>query len=122
MHDLPTKVCVTCGRRFAWRKNWESDWESVRYCSGRCRSEKPNDVDRALEAAILELLAQRAGGATLCPSEAARHVAPDDWRPLMERTRRAARRLVHADKVAILQKGRVVDPDTAKGPIRIRRA
>ena len=34
----------------------------------------------------------------------------------------AARRLVDAGTVEITQKGRVVDPSAAKGPIRIRRA
>ncbi|MFN4940587.1 MAG: DUF2256 domain-containing protein, partial [Bacteroidota bacterium] len=22
---------------FVWRKKWERDWESVKYCSDRCR-------------------------------------------------------------------------------------
>ncbi|MEJ2310384.1 MAG: DUF2256 domain-containing protein [Gammaproteobacteria bacterium] len=34
---LPTKSCATCGRSFAWRKRWRSNWEQVRYCSERCR-------------------------------------------------------------------------------------
>ena len=46
-----------------------------------------------LERAILELLAQRDAGATICPSEAARAVAPDDWRPLMQPARDAASNL-----------------------------
>lgn len=40
----------------------------------------------------------------------------------MEPTRQAARRLVAAGEVEITQQGRVVDPSTAKGPIRIRKA
>lgn len=43
------------------------------------------------------------------------------WRELMEPARRAARRLVAGGQVQILQRGAVVDPSTAKGPIRIRR-
>ena len=43
------------------------------------------------------------------------------WRELMEPARSAARRLVAADQVVITQRGVVVDPSTAKGPIRIRR-
>jgi hypothetical protein len=78
-------------------------------------------VDRALEAAIDTLLAGRAGDATICPSEAARHVDPDGWRELMEPARRAARRMVAAGTLEILQSGRVVDPSHAKGPIRLRR-
>lgn len=44
-----------------------------------------------------------------------------EWRDLMEPARRAARRLVVAGEVEIVQQGRVVDPSTAKGPIRVRR-
>lgn len=78
-------------------------------------------VDAALEAAIVSLLDQRPRAATICPSEAARAVDPDGWRDLMEPARAAARRLVAAGRVEITQGGRVVDPSTAKGPIRIRR-
>ncbi len=38
--DLPTKVCATCGKPFAWRKKWERDWAQVKYCSDRCRMRK----------------------------------------------------------------------------------
>jgi hypothetical protein len=117
----PDKVCASCGRAFAWRKAWAARWDEVRYCSAGCRRHRPGRLDRQLEGAIVELLAQRRAGATICPSEAARRVRPDEWRPLMERTRRAARRLVAAGAVQITQKGRVVDPSTARGPIRIRR-
>ena len=79
-------------------------------------------VDRRLEDKIQELLAARAATSTICPSDAARAVDPDGWRDLMEPARRAARRLVAAGSVEITQGGRVVDPSTARGPIRIRRA
>ncbi|MEO9199523.1 MAG: DUF3253 domain-containing protein, partial [Antricoccus sp.] len=77
-----------------------------------------NATDQALEEAIRDLLSQRAQAATICPSEAARAVGSDDvaWRDLMEPARRAARRLVDAGEVVIVQGGRVVDPSTAKGP------
>ena len=78
-------------------------------------------MDRQLEVTILQLLGKRAATATICPSDAARAVSPDDWRDLMEPARRAARRLVAAGEVDITQGGQVVDPSTAKGPIRIRR-
>ncbi|ABQ39069.1 MULTISPECIES: DUF2256 domain-containing protein [Bradyrhizobium] len=38
--DLPTKICATCGRPFAWRRKWARDWDEVKYCSDRCRSER----------------------------------------------------------------------------------
>lgn len=77
------------------------------------------DEDKAAEEAILSLLEARGQGKTICPSEAAREVWPQSWRDQMERTREAARRLVSREEVEITQKGRVVDPSTAKGPIRI---
>nr|WP_284392506.1 DUF2256 domain-containing protein [Algimonas ampicilliniresistens] len=39
---LPSKDCVTCGRPFSWRKKWERSWDEVKYCSARCRKDKPN--------------------------------------------------------------------------------
>ena len=77
-----------------------------------------------IERTIAALLARRAPGATICPSEAARRVGGDDedaWRPLMEPARQAARWLVAAGEVEVTQGGEVVDPATARGPVRIRR-
>jgi hypothetical protein len=115
----PDKTCAVCGRRIEWRKKWERDWDSVRYCSKACRTRKLGALDEALERAIVQLLDGRSG--SICPSDAARAVDPDGWRDLMEDTRMAARRLVAAGRVEITQHRRVVDPSTAKGPIRIRR-
>jgi hypothetical protein len=114
------KPCLTCGRTITWRKKWEKCWDEVKYCSTRCRKHKPGPLDLQLEEAILQLLSKRSGNATICPSEAARAVFPDDeWRDKMEQIRQAARRLVVSGEIEILQKGRVVDPSTAKGPIRL---
>lgn len=93
----------------------------MKFCSDACRRRKPGDADRSLEEVIVELLSKRAAGATICPSEAARAVFPDVWRERMEDARRAARRLVAAGLIEITQGGRVVDPSTAKGPVRLRR-
>ncbi|MDP3491871.1 MAG: DUF2256 domain-containing protein [Hyphomonadaceae bacterium] len=35
--NLPKKLCAVCGKPFTWRKKWARDWESVKYCSERCR-------------------------------------------------------------------------------------
>lgn len=118
---LPTKPCVACGRDIRWRKKWERDWEQVKYCSDACRRRGVNDRDTQLERAILDLLAARAAGATICPSEAARVVAPTGWESLMDDVRLAANRLAAAGAIDITQRGTVVDPSTAKGPIRLRR-
>ncbi|WP_083276190.1 DUF2256 and DUF3253 domain-containing protein [Pseudonocardia sp. HH130630-07] len=118
---MPEKSCAVCGRRIEWRRKWAADWDQVRYCSARCRGRGVRPVDRDLERAVTDLLDQRRTGATICPSEAARRVDPEGWRDLMEPARMAARRLVDAGRVEIVQQGSVVDPSTAKGPIRIRR-
>jgi hypothetical protein len=114
------KTCARCGRRFDWRADCSRNWEALRYCSDRCRRQRLTDSDRALESQILVLLTGKPQGATICPSEAARLVRPEDWREWQEPSRQAARRLVAAGKLDFLQKGRVVDPTTAKGPVRLR--
>jgi hypothetical protein len=115
------KTCASCGRRIEWRAAWAKNWDDVRYCSDACRARKVTTVDRELEASILHLLDTRATTATACPSEAARAVGGDDWRDLMEPARRAARRLVASGDIDITQGGSVVDPSTARGPIRLRK-
>lgn len=117
-----TKICASCGRVISWRKKWEDCWDEVRYCSAGCRKKKGSKEDSELELAILALLGRRARGATACPSEVAlEFFGENEWRDGMERVRCAARRLVDAGKLEILQKGRAVDASTAKGAIRLRR-
>jgi hypothetical protein len=118
-HPAP-KPCVTCGREITWRKKWEKNWADIKYCSDACRR-GVRPIDTTLEQAILQLLDARERQATICPSEAARLVSPGQWQELMEPARRAARRLVASGKIVITQGGRVVDPSTAKGPIRLRK-
>lgn len=103
-----------------WRKAWERNWGEVKWCSDACRRRGVRPVDDELADAIVALLRERGHDASICPSEAARAVGAEEWRPLMEPARRAARRLVADGLVELTQGGRVVDPSTAKGPIRIR--
>jgi hypothetical protein len=73
------------------------------------------------ERAILNLLAQRDPGRTICPSEAARALGGDDgFRPLMPLVRDAAADLVARGELEVVQSGEVVDPADARGPIRLR--
>jgi hypothetical protein len=77
----------------------------------------PDDARRA----ILDLLAQRDAGKTICPSEAARALGGDDgFRPLMEPVRARAHEMVERGDLEITQRGEVVDPDRVNGPIRLR--
>lgn len=110
------KTCAACGRRMPSSAAPEAKW-----CSRACRKYGVDATDRALEQRIDELLAARARTSSICPSEVARSLDADDWHDLMEPARRAARRMVARGEVEITQGGVVVDPSTAKGPIRIRR-
>jgi hypothetical protein len=77
--------------------------------------------EAAIREAILTLAAERGAGKSLCPSEAARRLAPEAWRPLMARLRREAIALAREGRIEILRKGRPVDPDGAiRGVIRLR--
>jgi hypothetical protein len=70
---------------------------------------------------IAALLAARAPGATICPSEAARRLAgDDDFRPLMPLVRAAAQTLVDDGAIEVTQRGEPVELSTARGPVRLR--
>ncbi|KAK9837979.1 hypothetical protein WJX74_008943 [Apatococcus lobatus] len=58
---------------------------------------------------ILNILSKRKAGSTCCPSEAPRQLCPEDWRPLMDTTRAAAKDLVQEGKIEVTQKGVVVN-------------
>ncbi|CAH0239594.1 hypothetical protein SRABI02_02897 [Plantibacter cousiniae] len=69
---------------------------------------------------MLDLLGKRAATSSICPSDVARAVGGDDWRALMDDTRRVAWRLVEEGRVRITQGDEAVDRETVRGPIRIR--
>ena len=73
-----------------------------------------------MRSVLLDLVRRRGPEKTVCPSEAARALAPDDWRDLMEGVRQEAYRMADDGLVDITQQGRVVDGRTARGPIRVR--
>lgn len=68
---------------------------------------------------ILTLLAQRGPEKTICPSEVL-SITEKTNSILMEEVREAARMLVKEDKIIITQKGKAIDPDQIKGPIRLK--
>lgn len=78
------------------------------------------NVEGSIENAILSLLAQRGPHKTICPSEAARQVSPNDWRALMDTTRAVAARLVSEGRIEVTQQGDTIDLTSARGPVRLR--
>lgn len=84
-------------------------------------ADEPQFPDQLVEAAILDLLAQRDPGKTICPSEAARALAGSrDFRPLMSEVRAVATAMVARGELEVTQSGQVVDPSSARGAIRLR--
>ena len=90
------------------------------------KGEKPDDP---LAQAILDLLAARGPGKSICPSEAARAYAagrarpsdpPDLWRRYLPAARQQALHLARQGRIDILRKGKPVDPHApVKGVIRL---
>jgi hypothetical protein len=80
---------------------------------------RPSHSLEAIEAEIL-----RRVGATdksICPSEVARGLEAENWRPLMGLVRKAAGRLSAAGQLDILRKGKPIAPEAMVGVIRLRR-
>jgi hypothetical protein len=77
-------------------------------------------VEDELRRAILSLLASRDPGRTICPSDAARAVGGEQFRPLMDMTRRVAEALVAEGRIEVTQKGKPVVLGSSRGPIRLR--
>ena len=80
----------------------------------------PTDDDIA--AKIVELCTARGPHKSICPSEAARALAPGEgaWREMMPDVRRVSGQLVHDGQIAATQRGADVDPTAARGAIRLR--
>jgi hypothetical protein len=116
-----TKNCASCGRPFEWRKKWEKNWDLVKFCGDSCRKQKLTSVDLKIEEALLSLLDKRSRGSSICPSEVARELFPENWEQSMERVRRAVRRLAVAQKVSVTQQNVPVRDLNFKGPIRVKK-
>ena len=78
-------------------------------------------TNEAVEAEIFELLARRAPGASICPSEVARALvsAPSDWRALMPKVREVAQELALRRRLLVTRKGARVEAMGQGGPIRL---
>ena len=74
-----------------------------------------------LAAATRALLRHRDPDKTICPSDAARVVGGDAWRSVVPLAREVAVGLHTDGVVEIRQRGRRVDPSSARGPLRVGR-
>ncbi len=75
----------------------------------------------AIREAILAQTEARGAAKSICPSEVARALEPEDWQKLMPRIRREAAVLAREGRIDILRKGKPVDPEAEiRGVIRLR--
>jgi hypothetical protein len=85
----------------------------------------PGEHIDQIDKIILELLGERGAGKSICPSEAARRMAereghPERWRAWLKLTRATALSMAKDGRVVVLQRGERIDPETARGAIRLR--
>lgn len=74
----------------------------------------------AIRAEILRQTAERGPEKSICPSEVARALAPEEWRRHMTAVRGVAAVLSAEGAVDILRKGKPVPPEAMHGVIRLR--
>lgn len=72
-----------------------------------------------VEATARALLRHRGGDKTICPSDVARVVGGAAWRTRMVAVRATLLARVRAGELELRQKGKVVQPDAVRGPIRV---
>ena len=75
---------------------------------------------KRLAAAIRTLLRKRDAGETICPSDAARVAAGDDWRESMDQAGEVARQLADEGWLEVVQNGKPVT-GPKEGPVRLRK-
>ncbi len=73
----------------------------------------------AIREEILRQVAARGAGKSICPSEVARALEPEAWRPLMGAVRREAAALAATGQLDILRKGKPIAPEAMRGVIRL---
>jgi len=77
--------------------------------------------DTRIREAILTLLQFRGREKSLCPSEVARYLEPEEWRPLMDPVRAVALHLRQEGKIRITRGGQeLTGPDLKCGPVRLK--
>jgi hypothetical protein len=74
----------------------------------------------AITDAMLRIAAERGPEKSLCPTDVARAVSTENWRPLLGPVRKVAADLARQGKIEILRKGKPINPDDMRGVIRLR--
>ena len=74
----------------------------------------------AITDALLRIAAERGPEKSLCPTDVARAVSAENWRPVLSAVRKVAADLARQGKIEILRKGKPINPDDMRGVVRLR--
>lgn len=79
-------------------------------------------MDDRIARTLLALCRERGSARSICPSEVARALSRDEaqWRALMPLVRATAAALAARGDIVVTQRGRAIDIDTARGPVRVK--
>ncbi len=80
----------------------------------------PSSEKKRIALGILAILQKRGDPKSICPSEVARALYPENWRDAMPWVREVGVTLRNEGKIQITQKGEVIHGNTWKGPIRFK--
>lgn len=79
-----------------------------------------NREENLIAETMITLAAARGNTKTICPSEVARKLWPDDWQKHMPGVREAAVVLRNEGRIRIMQNGKEIFGEEMKGLIRIQ--
>jgi hypothetical protein len=103
-----------------WRKAWEKNWDSIRYCSDSCRSDKLDKNSFHIREAILLLTKKSTPSRPVTQEDIVKYLWPDEKMTRLEEVRRIAR-ILHSEKlITIIQNGRPISDLNFKGPVQFR--
>jgi hypothetical protein len=77
-------------------------------------------ADEAVREAILQMCREQGVAGSVKPEAVAQAIYPDKWQTMLKRVRLMAKQMAQAGDLLILRKGQAVDPEEAKGLIRLQ--
>ncbi|PSN66746.1 hypothetical protein BS50DRAFT_573558 [Corynespora cassiicola Philippines] len=126
----PIPYCHSCGRVISQRKSTSKSAQPVKYCSARCRNNKPGPVDRKIESVFAQLLNGASVDSLVQGAEGGpvQEVIPDKPKEKGHKKSKSKtikgdpRRIVECDTVQSVVFQRAKDPDKVYGRRKNRAA
>jgi hypothetical protein len=84
------------------------------------KKKKRRISDELVRETILGMCMDAGISSSVRPETIARELYPDEWQSMLKRVRLMAKQLANAGNLHILRKGKIADPDEAKGIITLR--